>query len=61
MAGMEGMGDMMKYQLKMTFAKPVKKLSNEEYIVSSDQKSLTFSTSIPEFLDGNTGAVDIKF
>lgn len=61
LASMEGMSDMMKYQLKMTFSKPVNKFSNQDYTSTADQKTITFSTTIPEFMEGNTGAVDVKF
>lgn len=57
----ESMEAMMKYEVVMNFAKPVKEVSNSAYIVSEDQKSISYSATISDVYEGNSGATTVKF
>ncbi len=58
MEGMEGMGDMMRYELNLSFASPIKKFKNKHAKLSDDQQTLTIEGSLPDItskkLDMNT-------
>ena len=54
MEGMEGMGSMLKYELSVSFAKPIKKLSNKNYELSYDKKTITYKTNMEEMVSGDT-------
>lgn len=56
------MGNMkVKTELIMSFAKPVKKVSNKEYKISKDRKTITFRVDMSELMAGNNGKTTITF
>jgi len=59
--GMEGMGEMMRYEVVMNFQEPVKKVYNDAWVISNYGKTITFSISLDELMEGNSGATVIKF
>lgn len=58
---MEGMSNMIRYELVMKFKEPVKKLSNDDWTISYDRKTITFSVGLDELKEGQNGAVVVKF
>ncbi|MCB0738563.1 MAG: hypothetical protein KDC92_13685 [Bacteroidetes bacterium] len=61
MESFEGMGDMLQYEVVMHFAKPIKKIDNDDWRLSSDNKTISLTSSISELRNGNSGAFTLKF
>lgn len=62
MEEMKGMTAMLKYELSMSFARPIKKVDNKACEISSDGKTVTYKTNLEEISNGtvNTDIV-VKF
>lgn len=58
---MQSMEGMMKYEIVMRFAKPVKKVSNPDYTISEDKKTITCNMSITDVYEGKNGATTVSF
>lgn len=59
--GMEGMSSMIRYEVVLHFKKPIKKVSNENWVLTGDRKTAKFSVGLDELQKGNNGATQIKF
>lgn len=58
---MKNMEAMMKYEVVMTFAKPVKKVSNPDYTISEDKKTISCNMSLSDVYEGKNGATTVSF